>query len=236
MNAQSRSKGHAVGFFDKLLGREPEQPSSAAAQAAPDYGTPPGAVRDAQADSRSADDIAIERYRYLLRTAPPETIEQVHEEAFARLTPQQRAQLFAQLSSEASAGEAPRDESAPALAQAATRSELRNPGTLERSLSGPARGGFGMGMGSMFAGSLLGSVAGIVVGSAIAQAFMPDFSGGDASGAEAAGVDAAGADAGGADASGADTGADGGGFGDVGGGDFGGGDFGGGDFGGGFDF
>jgi len=210
-----------MGFIDRLLGREPEQPSSAAAKAAPDYGTPPGAVRDAPTDGRSADDIAIERYRYLLRTAPPETIEQVHEEAFARLTPQQRAQLFAQLSSEAPAGEAPRDESAPALAQAATRSELRNPGTLERSLSGPAQGGFGMGMGSMFAGSLLGSVAGIVVGSAIAQAFMPDFGGGEASGADAAGADAGGADAG----------ADGGGF-----GDFGGGDVGGGDFGGGFDF
>ena len=226
-----------MGFIDRLLGREPEQPSSAAAQAAPDYGTPPGAVRDAPADGRSADDIAIERYRYLLRTAPPETIEQVHEEAFARLTPEQRAQLFAQLSSEAPVGEAPRDESAPALAQAATRSELRNPGTLERSLSAPAQGGFGMGMGSMFAGSLLGSVAGIVVGSAIAQAFMPDLGGGEASGADASGADAGGADASGADSGGADAGgadaggADGGGF-----GDFGGGDFGGGDFGGGFDF
>ncbi|MDN4638803.1 hypothetical protein QCD70_00960 [Agreia sp. PsM10] len=226
-----------MGFIDRLLGREPEQPSSAAGQAAPDYGTPPGTVQDSRTSARTEDDIAIERYRYLLRTAPPETIEQVHEEAFARLTPEQRAQLFAQLSSEAPAGEAPRDESAPALAQAATRSELRNPGTLERSLSAPAQGGFGMGMGSMFAGSLLGSVAGIVVGSAIAQAFMPDLGAGEASGADAsaadsAGADAGGADSGGADASGADAGgADGGGF-----GDFGGGDFGGGDFGGGFDF
>lgn len=232
IGAHSRSKGHAVGFIDRLLGREPEQPSSAAAQAAPDYGTPPGSVQDSRTSARSEDDIAIERYRYLLRTAPPETIEQVHEEAFSRLTPQQRAQLFAQLSSEAPAGEAPRDESAPALAQAATRSELRNPGTLERSLSGPAQGGFGMGMGSMFAGSLLGSVAGIVVGSAIAQAFMPDLGGAEASGADDGGGDAGGADAGGGDRGGADAaGADGGGF-----GDFGGGDFGGGDFGGGFDF
>ena len=35
------------------------------------------------------DEIAVERYRYLLRTAPPETLEQVHAEAFAKLTDEQ---------------------------------------------------------------------------------------------------------------------------------------------------
>jgi hypothetical protein len=204
-----------MGFLDRLLGREPEQPPQDATHSAPDYGTPPYEARDS-AHGRTEDEIALERYRYLLRTAPPETIEQVHEEAFARLTPDQRAQVFAQLSAEAPQGEAPRDAGAPALAQAATRSELRSPGTLERSLGAQGQtggSGFGAGMGSMFAGSLLGSVAGIVVGSALAQAFMPDF-GGDTFGADDGGV----ADGGG------------GGF-----GDFGGGDFGGGDFGGGFD-
>jgi hypothetical protein len=34
----------------------------------------------------SADEQAVERYRYLLRTAPPETIEEAHAEAFAKLT------------------------------------------------------------------------------------------------------------------------------------------------------
>ncbi|WP_374945360.1 hypothetical protein [Agreia sp.] len=226
-----------MGFLDKLLGREPEQTPRFESHSAPDYGTPPGTVRDAASDSRSDDDIAIERYRYLLRTAPPETIEQVHEEAFSRLTADQRAQVFTQLSAEAPQGEAPRDAGAPALAQAATRSELRNPGTLERSLGGPAQAGFGSGMGSMFAGSLLGSVAGIVIGSTLAQAFLPDLGGSETGGADASGQDGSGEDAGGSDASGADasgadaSGADGGGF-----GDFGGGDFGGGDFGGGFDF
>ena len=33
----------------------------------------------------TADEQAIARYRYLLRTAPPEAIEQAHAEAFARL-------------------------------------------------------------------------------------------------------------------------------------------------------
>jgi hypothetical protein len=226
-----------MGFLDKLLGREPEQDPRSASHSAPAYGTPPGSVRDATPDSRSDDDIAIERYRYLLRTAPPETIEQVHEEAFARLTPEQRAQLFAQLSAEAPQGEAPRDAGAPALAQAATRSELRNPGTLERSLGGPGQGGFGAGMGSMFAGSLLGSVAGIVIGSALAQAFLPDLGGAEAAGTDASGQDSSDADSGGGDASGQDgSGADAGGA-DAGGADVGGfGDFGGGDFGGGFDF
>lgn len=217
-----------MGFLDRILGREPESADarSADARSMPDYGTPPAGVRDA-GTARSDDEIAIERYRYLLRTAPPETIEQVHEEAFSRLTAEQRAQVFQELSTNAPAGEAPRDAGAPALAQAATRSELRNPGTLERSLSAPSSGGVGMGMGSMIAGSLLGTVAGVVIGSALAQAFMPDFGG-----AEAAGdVGDSGGDVGGQDAEAADAGG-----GDFGGADFGGGDFGGGDFGGGFDF
>lgn len=216
-----------MGFLDRLLGREPEQAPQGTTGSVPDYGTPPGTVKDATPDGRSDDEIALERYRYLLRTAPPETIEQVHEEAFARLTPDQRAQVFAQLSAEAPQGEAPRDAGAPALAQAATRSELRSPGTLERSLGAQNQAGgpgFGSGMGSMFAGSLLGSVAGIVIGSAVAQAFIPDLGSNETAGADASGGD----------------GGDGVGFGDgggdFGGGDFGGGDFGGGDFGGGFDF
>jgi hypothetical protein len=79
-----------MGFLDRILGREPEPADT---RSVPDYGTPPGAPRDARTE-RSDDEIAIERYRYLLRTAPPETIEQVHEEAFSRLTPEQRAQVF----------------------------------------------------------------------------------------------------------------------------------------------
>lgn len=163
--------------------------------------------------SRSDDEIAVERYRYLLRTAPPETIEQVHAEAFAKLSQEQRDLLFAQLSENAS--EAPRDTSPAALASSATRQELRNPGTMERSF-----GGGGMGFGGTLASSLLGTVAGYVIGSALVSAFMPnDFGSEGADSADSA-------DAGDA---GGDSGAD------AGGGDFGGGDFGG-DFGGGFDF
>jgi hypothetical protein len=200
-----------VGLFDRLFGTEEPEPQRRTADASP---------------RRSDDEIAVERYRYLLRTAPPETIEQVHAEAFAKLTEEQRDLLFAELSSGAPEGEAPRDTSARALASSATRQELRNPGTMERSLGGNAGG---VGFGGMVASSLLGTIAGYVIASALVSAFLPDPAGADA------GADG-GADSG-ADGSG-DAGADGSGDasgGDMGGGDFGGGDFGGGDFGG-FDF
>jgi hypothetical protein len=191
-----------MGFFDRLLGND----------ATPT--TPPPSPR-------SSDEIAVERYRYLLRTAPPETIEQVHAEAFAKLTDDQRALIYKELSD---TGETPRGTDAASLAQSATRSELRQPGSLERSFQGPS-------FGSMVGSSLLGTVAGYVIGSALVSAFMPmDFGGSPDAAADAnpdAGADSA--SAAGPDAS-TDAGAD------FGGGDSGFGDFGGGDFGGGFDF
>jgi hypothetical protein len=160
------------------------------------------------------DERAVERYRYLLRTAPPETIEQVHAEAFGRLSEQQRAQIYEELSRDAGTGERPLSSEPATLARAATRAEMRNPGTLERSFQGPSFGG-------MIAGSLLGTVAGYVIGSALVSAFLPWDAGYDAAGADS------GADPGSAD--GSDASADAGGVDDFG-SDFGGGDFGG-DFG-----
>ena len=192
-----------MGLFDRLFGSD--QPEQQAPPARP----------------RSTDEIAVERYRYLLRTAPPETLEQVHTEAFAKLTDDQRALVFQELSQ---SGEQPRGTDAASLAQAATRSELRQPGTLERSFQG--NGGQGMGFGSMVGSSLLGTVAGYVIGSAIVSSFLPNDAGTDAS------ADGGGADSGTGADSGADASADAGGDfgGDSGFGDFGGGDFGGGDF------
>jgi hypothetical protein len=221
-----------MGLFDRLFGRE-EEPANRNIPAPPPgqgYAATPRAAR-------SEDEIAVERYRYLLRTAPPETIEQVHEEAFAKLTPEQRGMVFQQLSENAPAGEQPRGDDPRSLAQAATRSELRRPGTLETSFGGMGGRG-GPGFGSMLGASLLGTVAGYVVGSALVSAMIPDNYGDNEAGADggdggdsgdggADGGDAgAGADAGSADVAGGDMG--GGGFGDFGGGDFGGGDFGGG--------
>ena len=186
-----------MGLFDRLFGTEEQS-------AAP---RPPQRPRN-------DDEIAVERYRYLLRTAPPEAIEQVHAEAFAKLTDDQRKLVYDEL---AQSGERPQGQDPASLAQAATRSELRQPGSLERSFQGPS-------FGAMVGSSLLGTVAGYVIGSALVSAFLPtDMGGTDASGDAGADSTDASADAG------ADSGGDGGG-GDFGGGDFGG-DFGGGDFG-----
>ena len=210
-----------MGFLDRLLGREEREPAQR-------YSPPPAPRREA-APQRTDDEIAVERYQYLLRTAPPETIEQVHTEAFARLTPEQRDLLFRQLSENASPSERPANAEPATLAKAATRAELQQPGTLARSFGGQGQGQGGMSFGGMVGSSMLGTIAGYVIGSAIVSAFMPMGGEADAgAGSEGGdtGGDTGGAEASGADASGADAGSDsGGGFGDFGGGDFGG-DFG----------
>ena len=131
-----------------------------------------------EAGESSADDQAIARYRYMLKTAPPEVIEQAHAEAFARLTPEQRRRVLEELSNEAPeaerasvmrAGDNPEQ-----LARVATRSEIREPGVLERIFggAGAAPGSSGPGLGTFFAGSFLSSMAGTVLGSMMAQHFF----------------------------------------------------------------
>ena len=184
----------------------------------------------------SEDEQAVERYRYLLRTAPPETIEEAHAEAFTQLTPEQRRMVLQELNqsltpAEQAAGVA-YDEEPRSLARLATRAEVRRPGTLERTWSGmpamsPLGGTGGMGASGLMMNSFLGSFAGVMLGSVVANAFF------DSSGVDAGAADAASADASGIENTGVEGGDFGGGgetFGDFG-GDFGGfGDFGGGDF------
>jgi hypothetical protein len=146
-----------------------------------------GVQRPIEAGASSADEQAIARYRYMLRTAPPETIEQAHAEAFAQLTPEQRRRVLAELVSDMSAGErmaaARAGDDPRLLAQLATRAEIRNPGVLERAFGGV--GGFGAntfgqpGVGGLFAGSFLSSMAGTVLGSMIAQQFFSTHAGGN---------------------------------------------------------
>jgi len=174
--------------------------------------------------ARDSDELAIERYRYLLRTAPPEEIERAHAEAFAALTPEQRQKVIEGLASAAPESElAAAGDDPERLARVATRAEIREPGTMERVYGQmPARGGFLGGLG--FGGTFLNTLAGAFVGTAIAQTLFgsygyPPGDPGDS----------------GADGDGDGDGGDGGDSGDAGdGGDFGdgGGDFGGGDFGG----
>jgi hypothetical protein len=125
-----------------------------------------------------ADEQALARYRYMLRTAPPEAIEQAHAEAFAQLTPEQRRRVLVELGKEIPESERPvlqRAGDDPAqLARVATRAEIRAPGVMERTFGAlPASPGAAAGgMGGLFAGTLLASMAGTVLGSVIAQHFF----------------------------------------------------------------
>ncbi len=194
-----------MGFLDRLLGRDEPRATP----------TP----RDS-GGGELTDEQALERYRYLVRTAPPDRIEEAHEEAFARLAPEQRRQALQELSAAVPAGERADRDDPRSLARMATRAEMRDPGSVERAFG---RGGMGMGIG----GTLLGSFAAAFAGTIIAQSLMDEL-GGEGEG-EGEG------DAGGESEGGAGDPADaGGGGGDFGGGDLGGG-LGGGDFGGGGD-
>jgi hypothetical protein len=144
-----------MGILDRLFGQQPAF-QSREPQRAPETLT---------------DEQALERYRYLVRTAPPEAIEEAHREAFERLTPEQRRQVLQDLNAVTPASERVADESRAdprTLARMATRSELRQPGILERSFQGP-------GLGGMFASSLMGSIVGSVLGSAIAHQMFGGF-------------------------------------------------------------
>lgn len=139
---------------------------------------PRGRTYEGRPIEPSADEQALARYRYMLRTAPPEAIEQAHAEAFEKLTPQQRRLLLEQLLAEAPESERRYAADNPqALARLATRAEVREPGVMERMFSrvpaaAPGAGAGGIGFGGIMASSLLGSVAGTVLGSVIAQNFL----------------------------------------------------------------
>ena len=122
------------------------------------------------------DEYALERYRYMLQSAPPETIEQAHEEAFETLSPEQRRQILEELAHAAPPNDRSVLERATtvdphALARAATRAEIRQPGILERTLGTSRQEGFGP--------DLLGSFAAAFAGSMVANAFFGALSGSD---------------------------------------------------------
>jgi hypothetical protein len=101
---------------------------------------------------------AVERYRSLIRTAPPATVEQAHAEAFSRLTDPQRALIYEELSKGAGTGERPLSSEPATLARAAIRAEMRVPGSMERVVTD---------------GGQLDRVADHVIGSALVSAFLP---------------------------------------------------------------
>ena len=174
-----------MGFLTRLMGIEndadrPHAPRAAGAAPAP---------RGAEVDNEQQ---ALERYRYMLHTAPPETIEQAHAEAFAKLTSEQRRRLLAELAESAPAAEkgsiaSTSVDDTQALARVATRAEVRQPGILERTMGSGALG---------FGTSLLSSFAMGFVGSMVAQSFFSALGGfGGAGDLDSAGAEANGAQA-----------------------------------------
>ena len=130
------------------------------------YSPPPapraGGTRQPASDTDRA---AIARYDYLLQTADPQRVEQIHREAFARLTPQQRELVEARMQEELPPGERPRSSSADDLARAAGRAEAMNPGRM-RGLLSRVRGG-GVGGAAVVAGGAAVGILGVVAGGAV---------------------------------------------------------------------
>lgn len=146
----------------------------------------PGTVRAAGDD---ADRAAIARYDYLMQTADPQRIEQIHRDAFARLTPQQRTQVEERMRRELPPGEQPRSASADDLARAAGRAEAMRPGRMRGLLSRVGGGGAAVLAGGAAVG-VLGAVAGGAVLSAVAAPLLEQAAGlGVDFGAMAEGID-----------------------------------------------
>ena len=120
-------------------------------------------ARQAGGSPPAEDQTQVERYRYLLRTSTPAQLEEVHTEAFARLTPSQRRQVLEGLAADVPISERVAAADDPrSLARMATRAEVRRPGSLER-----AFGGGGVTTGGALVGGLLAGVATAVVGSVL---------------------------------------------------------------------
>jgi hypothetical protein len=166
----------ATGPVASAPGTTTTTPASAATAPAASS-TAAASARGAQgADIDPADRAAIARYDYLLQTADPHQIEQVHREAFARLTPAQRAQIDERMRAELPAHEQPRSSTPDDLARSATRTEMGRPGFL-RGLLARAGGGGTPGPGSrsggvMGAGARSGAIGGAVAGAGLAAGGM----------------------------------------------------------------
>lgn len=151
----------------------PYSPPAAHSPSRDGYAPPPAAGAAGTSTVSDADRAAIARYDYLLHTADPHRVEQMHREAFERLTPAQRAQVQERMQVELAPGERPASASPHDLARAAGRTEAARPGRMRSLLSrvrgsgaggrigGAAVGGAAVGvLGAVAGGAVLSSVAG----------------------------------------------------------------------------
>jgi hypothetical protein len=137
-------------------------------------------------DASSEEALALARYKYLLRVAQPEVLEQIHRESFATLLPGQRERLFLRLRHDLCDGQRPASSEPPELAHAAVAAHEEDPGYLVRLLRRPGQGiseghtvpaqSKGAPEDLLFAGSVLGAVAATAAGSATASDSLAGFS------------------------------------------------------------
>jgi hypothetical protein len=145
----------------------PAPPTGHGAPPAPTGRYAPPAASGSSSSLSPDDRAAIARYDYLLRTADPDRVEQMHREAFERLTPAQRAHVRERMNADLAPHERPRSDSPDDLARTAARAEAARPGRMSSLLARAGRGGL-IGAGVVGAGGLLAAVAGGAVVSAVA--------------------------------------------------------------------
>lgn len=160
-----------------LAAADPYAPPPAPGATAAHIGSASGAR--AATTGTDADRAAIARYDYLMNTADPQRIEQIHRDAFARLTPQQRTLVEERMRAELAPGERPHSSSPDDLARAAGRAEALRPGRMRGLLSRVRRSGTG-GAAVLAGGAavgILGAVAGGAVLSTVAAPLLEQAAG-----------------------------------------------------------
>ncbi|WP_236014364.1 cation-transporting ATPase [Microbacterium stercoris] len=172
-SASSSSPARGNGQVPSDWGSQARPAASGPGAAADPLTPPPAPGSAAGAPSGSADDrAAIARYDYLLRTARPDQIEQVHHEAFSRLTPDQREQIAAHMRAELPAHERPRTAQPTDLARTAARAEAAHPGRLRGLLARTGGAGRGVAGAAFVGGGALGAVAGAAVMGGVGAAML----------------------------------------------------------------
>ncbi|WP_129787755.1 cation-transporting ATPase [Promicromonospora panici] len=150
-----------------VSGRDQAAQTPGQAPAQRGYPTAPQG-RPAAPGSTDADRQAIARYDYLMQTAEPHQIEQIHAESFAQLTPAQRQAVLQRMQTELPPHEQPRSADVADLSRAAARTEARRPGSMRSVLAKVGTGGAVAGvavgavgiLGAVAAGAAVSSVAG----------------------------------------------------------------------------
>lgn len=161
------SSRHGSAPAPRAAQSRPYSPPAAHSSSRDAYAPPPAGGTAGASTVSDADRAAIARYDYLLQTADPHRVEQMHREAFERLTPSQRAQVQERMQVELAPHERPASASPHDLARAAGRTEAARPGRMRSLLSRVQGGGAGGRIGGAAVGGAAVGVLGAVAGGAV---------------------------------------------------------------------